>query len=221
MLKTPLLISLGLALGLMASKTFAQTPKLASILRPQTLGTQIAWLERQIGPAKTIYGKDREYIIDKCTLHVHLDTDNSIANLGLSNLSPACTFNTDAIGFKGPAHLLRFKDLIEHMDWTADAICLFNCGNSTDPVYTLQGEGPRVVQFLEYRTELSSAAAGKSGEAFSNEILAKVPLRQRDALTENPVKSVVSEPIFSAIWFKHFGPKRLESLYFGYRLKNP
>lgn len=221
MLKKSHLITLGLAAGLTTSSASAQTARLADILRPQTLGAQIAWLEKQIGPAKTIYGKDRVYTVGHCTLDVHLHPDNSIAHLGLQKLSPSCTFNTDAIGLKGPAHLLRFKDLTEHMAWTVDAVCLFSCGNAADPVYALQGEGPRLSQFLEYRAEISSAAAGKSGDAFSSELLTKIPVHQRDALNEKPVLKVMAQEPFNALWFKHLGAKRLESLYFGYRLTNP
>lgn len=221
MLKKSLLIALGISAGLITRNASAQTQRLADILRPQTLGAQIAWLEKQIGPAKTIYGQGREYVVGKCTIAVHLHQDNSIANLGLQKISPSCTFSTDAIGLKGPAHLLRFKDLTESIDWNADALCLFECGNSADPVYVLQGEGPRVVQFLEYKAEISSAAAGKSGDAFSSELLTKIPKRQRDELMEKPARSMVGQAPFNALWLKHLGPKRLESLYFGYRLTNP
>jgi hypothetical protein len=221
MLKKSHMIALSLGIGLTSSSASAQNTRLADILRPQTLDTQIAWLEKQIGPAKTIYGKDRSYIFGGCTLGVHLNPDNSIANLGLQKLSPSCTFNTEAIGLKGPAHLLRFNDLTAHMAWTVDALCFMNCGNAADPVYVLQGDGPRVVQFLEYKAEISSAAAGKSGEAFASELLSKIPVHRRDDLMEKPVLEVMAQAPFNALWFKHLGAKRLESLYFGYRLTNP
>lgn len=221
MLKKSHLITLSLAAGLTANSASAQNTRLADILRPQTLGTQIAWLEKQIGPAKTIYGKDREYAVGNCTLAVHLHPDNSIANLGLQKLSPSCTFHTEAIGLKGPAHLLRFNDLTGHIAWNVDALCFMNCGNAADPVYVLQGEGPRLSQFLEYRAEISSSAAGKSGNAFSSELLTQIPVHQRDALNEKPVLEVMAQRPFNALWFKHLGAKRLESLYFGYRLTNP
>ena len=221
MLKKSHLFTLSLAAGLTTSNASAQTPRLADILQPQTLGAQIAWLEKQIGPAKTIYGKDRMYTLGKCTLAVHLHPDNSIANLGLQKLSPNCTFNTEAIGLKGPAHLLRFNDLTAHMAWTVDALCFMSCGNAADPVYVLQGDGPRVIQFLEYKAEISSAAAGKSGDAFASELLSKLPVHRRDALMEKPVLELMAQAPFNALWFKHLGTRRLESLYFGYRLSNP
>lgn len=221
MLKKSHLITLGLAAGLTANSASSQNTRLADILRPQTLGTQIAWLEKQIGPAKTIYGKDRVYTLGNCTLGVHLNPDNSVANLGLQKLSPSCTFNTEAIGLKGPAHLLRFNDLTGHMAWTVDALCFMNCGNAANPVYVLKGEGPRVVQLLEYKAEISSAAAGKSGEAFERELLSKIPMKRRDDLMEKPVLEVMAQAPFNALWFKHLGAKRLESMYFGYRLNNP
>lgn len=221
MLKKSHMIALSLGIGLTSSSASAQASRLADILRLQTLGAQIGWLEKQIGPAKTIYGKDREYAVGNCTLVVHLHPDNSIANLGLQKLSPSCTFHTEAIGLKGPAHLLRFNELTGHMAWTVDALCFMNCGNAADPVYVLKGEGPRVVQFLEYKAEISSAAAGKSGEAFARELLSKMTVKRRDDLMEKPVLEVMAQETFNALWFKHLGAKRLESLYFGYRLTNP
>jgi hypothetical protein len=199
----------------------AQTSPLQTILRPQTLGAQVAWLEKQIGPAKTIYGKDRSYSVGGCTLAVQLNPDNSIANLGLDTLSPACTFNTQAIGLKGPAHLLRFKELAENIDWKADAICLFNCGNAADPLYVLSGEGPRVVQFLEYKATISDAQAGKAASAFVDEVLSKMTARQKEHLSENPLQTWIPQASLNTLWLKHFGQQRVQSLHFGYRLTQP
>lgn len=221
MLKKIHLTALCISACLITSNAMAQTKKLANIMHPETLLAQVSWLEKQIGPAKKIFDNRREYIVGDCTLVVQLDSANRIANLGLEELSPRCTFGTDDIGLGGPAHLLRFRDLPSDLQWRADVICLFDCGNALDPIYTFQAEGPRAVQFLEYSAEISSAAAGKSGDAFKSELLTKIPARLRDKLPEDPILTLVNPAQFKALWLKHLGARRIESLYFGYQLNSP
>jgi hypothetical protein len=81
------------------SQVSSTRDKLNLIFQPNTLGSTIAYLESQIGPAKRISDYpindsgdlEREYQIGPCTVKIY--GQNSITSFELVGLSPECSFD--------------------------------------------------------------------------------------------------------------------------------
>jgi hypothetical protein len=101
---------------------------------------QVAFLERQIGPAKRVYGQTREYEVDRCPVFVRTDNGSVVSyTLRLSqrcnvSLSPILQREVVAAN-RITVGLLRAEDI--------EAGCLRSCGNAADPTVEFFWTGPR------------------------------------------------------------------------------
>lgn len=204
---------------LVAAPAFAQNAKLNAIMKPDTLGTQIGWLEKQIGPAKNIWKSSRTYDVGGCTVSLKISSDQSVQSIGLESISPKCSFDTTAIGLSGPAHKLRLKDIAAGgYRWKAEETCLGNCGNLVDPEFSMVSETPRLNNFVQHRAILADAQASRQITAFSGAVHAAATPTDDYGLFYRYVGSAISQEKYNQLWMKYFGEQRLKAIYFGYEL---
>lgn len=153
----------GVAAATTAGRT---TPRLTALLTPKTVGRQLATFERIAGPAKYVEANTRSYDVDGCAIGIALDRDSTIRRLGV-RASRTCRPPLAAMFGQGlpPLGVATFDDFRKG-GWGRpryEALCSFDCGNSTDPfVYALWGPtrqaGPAAIAEVRIDDDRSIAA---------------------------------------------------------------
>lgn len=140
------MLRLAIAATLLVSAAHAADPNLkaADIVKPETLGAQVKWLEGQAGPAFKVDGDEAIYKIGGCDVVVTVEND-TIKAFKVDNTS-ACAFDLKA--FFGSPDMPPLEGLTFGAFEAATAPqrfyadCVFSCGNAYDPsVYAYWDSG--------------------------------------------------------------------------------
>lgn len=144
--------SLGAALVLgCATPVLAKDTTAAALFVPETLGVQVAYLEKNVGPAWKVQGNDRLYKIGACVLT--LTTHKGQVTAMTMDVSAQCNPNLQA--FVGSAQPVKafpqtFGSLQKFMgDGEYAADCLELCGNAADPNLYMISRGYHANNFID------------------------------------------------------------------------
>ena len=139
----------------------APDPRLAKVFTQDILGANVSFLETITGPAFKSEGADRLYKVGDCQVIVGT-AKAKIANIGITNYGPGCSFNIAqyfASGYDHPVpNLPTFGDIKQGFGGAYDADCLALCGNAADPVVTLTYQGSHADNFTDLLAEVPVVA---------------------------------------------------------------
>ena len=178
-------IAMAIGVGIGRRLNTSTSSQLEMVFQPDTLGAEIQYLERTIGPPWKIWGAVRTYKVGECVVSIGTQ-GTKIDNLRLENISTRCQFDltrflhailngssSDPKPSLGSIVGLTFGQFERSMGMgRIRADCLGNCGNSGGGgVYDLWG-GYHVEGFLEVQLEadFSSKAAGTAFSAWGHAI---------------------------------------------------
>lgn len=207
-----------LLISLCAISGCTREPALPKIMQLENIGVQRTWLEQITGPAREVDSLHRTYRVDDCQVDVNEDAHEKILNITLTGLSRHCSFDAASIGLRGPAHLIRSRDLMELGEWDADETCIGLCGNASDPSYSFHVRGPRAALHMEYSGNISYEAAGAAASQFGEAVTAAAAPEFQDELHFQYIGTALSLPVYNGIWKTTFGNHLLSDISFGYDL---
>lgn len=143
-----------------AYKMYSVAPKvkeeasLEFILRYETLGKNVSYLESLLGPAERIEGADRYYRVEGCSLTLKTGLSGSIEGITLDGLSGNCRIDLSRFSSNWPKTSVPvFEDLSDRAKGTFLADCLTSCGNAYDPAVYFHAGGSRSEGWLEFLAE--------------------------------------------------------------------
>lgn len=128
---------------------------LDQIMQPETIGMNLAYLEKLAGPAERTYFNGNRFTIDNCNLTVTADPNSKSITAVEIEASPSCQVDLRSVlQLNTPVPLSRlsfgqFESLLSPASYFAD--CLMSCGNAYDPNVYLHHEGPRAMNFMEFK----------------------------------------------------------------------
>jgi hypothetical protein len=126
---------LSLSLALAAASAHAQTTQINTVFKPDTLGVQVAYLEKNtLGTPKRIDGDRRTYPIGGCTL-VITTAKGAVTAMDL-DVSKTCNPNIGPFMANGATRLPAFPQTFGSLDdagMVYKSDCLSGCGNAVDP----------------------------------------------------------------------------------------
>ena len=168
-----------------ASSEVNSTPKLAKIIKGETLGRQIEYIESIIGPPMNIFrfGKEsqRTYDVDNCKVEIITDEKNAVSSFAL-DVSKACKFHWNDInyqfrGLPDPANM-TFGDFFRDgsIGFEQAIGCAGQgCGNAAEPELTVQGQGGDVDRqfFVEVSTRIESRKESQAASAIHDKMSKK------------------------------------------------
>lgn len=120
---------------------------LETLVSHDGIGMNLAYVEKQAGPAiRSEYNK-HDFEIENCKLQLTTDTDNrSIQNIRVE-LTPECDITSKGLFQAGnivPLNKLTFSSLAElYAPGSFSADCLLGCGNAYDPSVYFTANGSR------------------------------------------------------------------------------
>ena len=123
-------------------------------------GAQVAWVEAQVGPARTVIVGEREYDIDGCTVRMNVEAE-TVTGYAVP-MTPACSDLAlpvlEAFGLPQTVDLTfaQFAQARTNPQFKAD--CLHLCGNAADPWIYFESPGPRVSPGIRASAPLVDAA---------------------------------------------------------------
>jgi hypothetical protein len=135
----------------------APSSKLQMVFDPDTLGAQVAYLEKMIGPAWKVWGPERIYKVDGCVVAVTVK-DSAVRSLHLP-ISPKCQFDINPFYSRRP----EFPNLVGMTFGDFDkrggsgffsASCLSMCGNAVDPVVQEYLQGSHAGNWIDVILEV-------------------------------------------------------------------
>ena len=145
-----LLAALSLSLTTAFPVRAQTTLDLNSLVRPDMLNVQLAWLEHSLGPAKYVdefsgHRQDRTYQTGECTLHAFTDGEKIVA-YGVE-LAANCSF--DLGSFMGIGRLAANQVTIGQIAGMHapgavtgfSTTCLQDCDNRADPIVAMHWQG--------------------------------------------------------------------------------
>ena len=140
----------------------AATPRvIEQLFTADTIGMNLAYVDKLAGPALRSDLHRHQYQVDGCALTLRTDDANKTVQAVEVAITPSCQLSLQPLlqGYAGePATQLqalsfgRFAEMLSGASYYAD--CLSACGNAADPVVTLHAEGPRALHLLEFAVEV-------------------------------------------------------------------
>jgi len=123
-------------------------------------GAQVAWIEAQVGPARTVVAGEREYDIGGCTVRMNAE-DGVVVGYAVP-MSPACSSLAMPVlahyGLPETVELTFGQFAQARTDPVFRADCLHLCGNAADPWVYLESAGPRVTPGIRAAAPMVDAA---------------------------------------------------------------
>lgn len=145
-----------------AAEPVAAAPRVVDqLFNTETIGMNLAYVEKLAGPAVRSELHRHLYRVDGCELTLRSDDADKAVQAVEVAITPSCQLSLEPVlgGYAGEPALqlqaLRFGNFGQMLGGGASfyADCLSMCGNAADPVVSLHMEGPRALQFMEFAIE--------------------------------------------------------------------
>lgn len=124
-----------LVVTLVAVALTTQAETLKNVFKRSNLGVQVAFLEQSLGPARTVTGNQRSYVLGPCTLQ--LTVDQGAVTAMDTDVNATCNpdlrafFANDQAVFAAGKTFGSMATVAGNFEYQAD--CLALCGNAYDP----------------------------------------------------------------------------------------
>lgn len=135
--------------------SIASAKLIDQVVQPETIGMNLAYFEKLAGPAERAYFNGHQFTIDHCDLTVTADPNSKTITAVEIEASPSCQVDLrKVLQLDTPVPFSRlsfgqFESLLAPASYFAD--CLLSCGNAYNPNVYLHHEGPRALNFMEFR----------------------------------------------------------------------
>lgn len=130
------------------------------LVTAETIGMNLADVEKIAGPAVHSDGHRHRYHVDGCEVTLRSDEADKVVQAVEVALAPSCKVSLEPLigSYAGTPplqlHELTFGKFEQRLGGRYYADCLASCGNAADPVVSLYVEGPRALQLMEFSLEV-------------------------------------------------------------------
>lgn len=204
---------------LLAMPSMASARLIDQVVQPETIGMNLAYLEKLAGPAERTYFNGNRFTIDNCNLTVTADPNSKSITAVEIEASPSCQVDLrKVLQLNTPVTLSRlsfgqFESLLSPATYFAD--CLMSCGNAYDPNVYLHHEGPRATNFMEFRI----------GAPIAEDATIDAANRWQTAMSARESESWIMDGLFNCepgryhtVASQAFRNTRVQTFSFGHRL---